>query len=305
MTLIESLLVIFAIIALGFFCERRRIFNPTQVEGFEVFLLKIAMPCYLFTAALHYDFSTLFHLQYVYSYCLAFLTVATIATLFFRHYTASTICMRILASGYVNVAIYTIPVITFLLGDPKAGVLANFLQVIIIQALLITTLSLINHKEKSIIRRLLTIFSTPLIIMSIVGLLCNALELYPHLILTTMVKNIGNGASSIALFTFGLTLGGIKISRANINRDLLLMVGLKNILHPMVAFLIGRYVFSLDGYWLYALVIAAAAPPAFVVYLIAKQFSVDKDFVRIMLAMSSIVSLFSLIFIIFILRIYS
>ena len=53
----------------------------------------------------------------------------------------------------------------------------------------------------------------------------------------------------------------------------------------------GLLYFSFRRNWLNAIVVAAAALTAFVVYLLAKQFSADAHFVKITVAISSIVLL--------------
>lgn len=296
--MIHELLVIFAIISVGIICHKRNVLNAIQIEGFEVVLFKIVMPCYLFTSTLNHDFTTLLNTSYILSYLASFLAVAMIALFCFRsNNTTSTVCIRMLASGYVNAAIYTLPVITFLLGDPTSGILGNLLQIIVIQTAFIAILGVINHKEKSISARLLNAVSTPFVAMPLIGLLLNYVQFTPHPVITTVIQSLGSSASSIALFTFGLTLGGIKFSRENINKDLLLIVGIKNIIHPILAFCIGRYVFYLEGYWLYSLVIAASAPTAFIVYLIAKQFSIDQNLIKLVVAITSITSLIPLVLI--------
>jgi hypothetical protein len=115
------------------------------------------------------------------------------------------------------------------------------------------------------------------------------------------LESLGSGASSIALFTFGLTLGSIKINKNNIDRSLVLIILIKNILHPIVAFCIGNYILHLETYWLYSLVIASSAPTAFIVYWIAKQFAIEQDLIKIVVAISAIVSIFTLVIITFIL----
>lgn len=298
MTLIQSLLMIFTIIAIGILCEKRKVFTIHQIEGFEVFLFKIAMPSYLFTSTLNHDFATLIHIPYIFSYMLSFLVIMAIVFFYFcKTNSSSQICIKILASGYVNAAIYTLPVIIFLLKDPVAGIIGNVIQVLLIQTVFITLLSFINHKEKSIARRLLIAVSTPLIVMPALGLLCNYLQFTPPSILTSSIQSLGIGASGIALFTFGLTLGSFKIVKTDFNKELFFIIFLKNILHPVVSFLIGRYIFGLVEYWLYSLIIATSAPTAFVVYLIAKQFSIEPDLVKRVVAITSFVSLTSLIFI--------
>ncbi|HEV2524290.1 MAG TPA: AEC family transporter, partial [Gammaproteobacteria bacterium] len=68
MTLIQSLLVIFAIIFVGVISQRRKLLNHIQIEGFELFLFKIAMPCFLFTATLQHDLGALLDTKYIISY---------------------------------------------------------------------------------------------------------------------------------------------------------------------------------------------------------------------------------------------
>jgi hypothetical protein len=67
MSPVQSLFTIFGIIFVGFLARQRKIINQNQVEGFEVFLFKIAMPCYLFTATLNYDIHTLLNTSFIYS----------------------------------------------------------------------------------------------------------------------------------------------------------------------------------------------------------------------------------------------
>ena len=301
MNFIQSLFIIFAIISIGIACQRKGLFNHSQVEGFEIFLFKIAMPCYLFSSTLNHDLEALIYSEYIFSYLLSFLAIAILVFSIFRKDNASFISLKILASGYVNSAIYTVPILTYLLGNPVAGTLGNILQVILIQPIFIAILSFINHKEKSFLKKILTIISSPLVAMPILGLLCNYLGFTPPQVITITIQNLGNSASSIALFTFGLSLASIKLAQENINRNLLFMVGIKNFIHPLIAFFIGKYIFDLDGYWLNALVISASAPTAFIVYIIAKQFSVEQDMIKTTSAITSIVSLISLIFITFIL----
>lgn len=302
MTLVQSLFVILAIILFGVFCQKRNILNQNQIEGFELFLFKIAIPCYLFATTLHYDLAQLLDVKYMLSYLLAFFSMAVLVTLFFyRTKTQAEICVHIMSSSYVNAAIYVLPVITFLLRDSTAGVLGNLLQVIIIQPIMVIILSFTQHKDKSIFKKLGAIFTTPLIVLPMIGLACNYLELVPNIVIMNIFQSLGDGATSFALFAFGLTLGSVKLSRETIDKKVLIMVIGKNILHPLIAFCIGKYIFNLSAYWLYALVIATSAPTAFVIYFIAKQFAVDPEPVKRVIALSAITSLFSLIAIGFVL----
>jgi malonate transporter len=109
----------------------------------------------------------------------------------------------------------------------------------------------------------------------------------------------------MSLFTFGLMLSNVKIKREYLSKDLLAVILFKNILHPIIAVLVGFYIFHLDRYWLYSLVIAASAPTAFLVYFIAKQFAIETRAVRLIVSISSVISMLTLIFIIIIFKIYN
>jgi len=100
----------------------------------------------------------------------------------------------------------------------------------------------------------------------------------------------------LALFAFGLTLGATKITAQCLKFDLLSVVLIKSLVHPLVAIFIA-YLMKLESYWFNSLVIAASAPTAFVVYLISKQFSTEEELVKKVVALSSVVATVSLIFI--------
>ena len=303
MNLLQSLVTIFGIIFVGFLARQRKIITQHQVEGFEIFLFKIAMPCYLFTATLNYDIHTLLNLSFILSYLLAFLSIAVIVFILYRKCSASEICINMLASGYANTAIYTVPIITFLFGNPIAGVLANILQVVCIQSIFITILSFVTHKDKSLTRKLATVVTTPLIIMPIIGMVCNYVHISEYITYPTMIiKSIGSVSSGLALFTFGLNFYQFEIDNSTNKFKLLTIIYLKNIVHPLIAFTIGHYIFHLDKYWLYSLVITASAPTAFLVYLISKQYNVQQATVKIIVILSSVVSLVSLLIITLILQ---
>lgn len=297
MTLFSPLITIFFVILVGVFCYKKEIFNKTQIDGFELLLFKIIMPSYLFAASYKNDLSTLLNTEYIAAYLLTFGILALIVTvLFIKNLSTIAVCMRILAASYVNAAIYTLPVITILLKDPTAAIIGNIIQVIIIQPIFIILLNTLKHKEKSLIKKIVSVITTPLIIMPIIRILLNYLKVALPIPIVDAISQIGSGASGLALFAFGLTLGATKITAECLKFDLLSVVLTKNLIHPFVAICIA-YFMKLESYWFNSLVIAASAPTAFVVYLISKQFSTEEELIKKVVALSSVVATVSLIFI--------
>jgi malonate transporter len=304
MHLISSLLSIFAIMALGALCHRKKLFDHAHAEGFEKFLFKIAIPCYLFNATLHHELSELVYLPYLYAYTLSF-AVMVLATmvLFWRRHKAAALYMRSFVTSYSNIAIYTLPVVTFLFADPTAAVLSNLIQVLLVQTFFLTLLGLCAHSEKSIVARLKASLMNPMLIMSLLGLGLNYCGAMPPEPVIHAIRAMGGSASALSLFAFGLTLGSIEISRHLLHKEVLMMVGIKNFLYPLVAFCLGYYVFTLETYWLHSIVIAASAPTGFFTYVVAKQFQTEVALVKHVIAVSCLCSLLALMVIVSVLAV--
>lgn len=298
MSNLGSLLTIFLVILLGIFSYKKEVFHKSHIDGLELFLFKVALPMYLFVATYKADLVNLLELNYISAYLLTWLILAIITGIFYiKKMQLKAVLIRMLAASYVNAAIYTLPIVSILLGNPISAIIGNILQVVVIQPIFIILLNLVQSHDRSLTRRILNIVTTPLIISPILGLILNNLQLNLPLSLIDAASKIGDCASGIALFTFGLTLGSTKITRDCLKFDLLSVVFAKNILHPTVAFCVINFM-KLEGYWANSLIIASAAPTAFIVYIISKQFTINEELVKKSVALSSVLSTISLIFII-------
>jgi hypothetical protein len=296
MSSLESLFVIFGIISVGIIAKKSKLLTSYQIEGLEIFLLRISLPCYLFTSIATYDLKKIHH-HYLLSYFLSIALITGLVTLLVttdHKKRFSAMIMKILAAGYVNAALYASPVISLLLNDPTAGILINIFQVIVLQSFFVSLLTLNLHQDKPVLKKISSIIGTPLILMPIIGFSLNYFTIPLHTILKTMIENLGSEASTLALICFGASLAETSFNKKILKKDILILTALKNFAHPLIAFFIGR-AFNLEPYWLYSLVIVASAPTPFVVYLIAKQFSIEKSLIKNIIALSSVTSLITLI----------
>ena len=110
------------------------------------------------------------------------------------------------------------------------------------------------------------------------------------------ISQMGSGASGLALFAFGLHLGATKITAQCLKFDLLSVVLIKSLVHPLVAIFIA-YPMESESHWFNSLVIAASAPTAFVVYLMYKQFSTEEELVKKVVTLISLIATISLVWI--------
>jgi malonate transporter len=294
----QDIIVIFGVILIGFISKKKKLFSDEQINGFEMFLFKIAMPCFLFYHTASCSIDTILNAKYIYAYLISFSIVALFTAILIINNNTSEIYIKILASSYVNSAIYVTPFIAILLDNPIAGIIGNLLQVICIQTPFIIILSLLKDDNKSLSSKIYKILCTPIIIMPIIGLLINYLNFSQYITYFIMLTNeIGNICLNFSLFVFGLMLGGVNIGNDVKSKEIMTLVIIKNILHPFVAYIIGRYVLLLEGYWLNALVIAKSAPTALSIYLISKNYTIKEDVIKGVVSLTSIGSLISIIFI--------
>jgi predicted permease len=289
----DNLVVIFGIIFLGVVCKRRGMFTQGQIEGFEIFLFKITTPCLLFYSTLTTKTAEILNFGYIFSYLLSFALVALFAfVLLFKKNNPSEICIKILASSYVSSAIYATPLIDLILKNPLAGVIGSLLQVIFIQTGFILLLSLFAKTTQSVGRRLLNVALNPLVFMPILGLVLNYAGAVDYLTYPLIIiKQLATMSSGLALFVFGLMLGGFALKSSIKSGEILTLVGIKTIAHPLIAVVVGKYIFGLEGYWLYALLIVKSGPTALGLYLIAKRYSVKAEVIKSVVSLSSIASL--------------
>ncbi len=306
MGLFNSLAVIFMLIVVGWASGRARLFTAEQVEGFEHFLFRFAIPCYLFTATITYDLNLLWNIQYSMAYLLLFAVIGLLVTgLHMLQYAGHTwgtvfwsrLLVKILAGAYVNTAGYALSVITILFTDPSAAILSNLLQALCLQPLFVLLLNCLKHRERSLLAKFLQTLMNPMVIFPLIGLGINYFEYAVPEVLVLTTRYFGDAVSSLSLFTFGLSISQLVVTRKQY--DAWGLLAIKSLAHPLFAYVLGRYVFALKGYWLSTLVVTASAPTAVVVYLIAKRFTAEEQLTKTVVLFSSILSIVSLILMVY------
>lgn len=294
MNLYKVLFSILGTILIGYFSKQKKLFNDTHVHAFEIFLLKIGMPCYLFSVTLRQDLNVLLNFKFIFSYLASFFAMFLLGLYLNKKYTLVKSVTMSVASGYSNTAMYTTPVIFFLFENAIAGVIANLIQVLIIQLFFLIILTFL-HGCGGLKVKIKKIFITPIIILPLLGVLLNYLKADTYLKnATDVIENLGTVATGLALFTFGLNLGKVNFVDALEKSQVLRIVLMKNLCHPVFAFFIGYFIFKLDKYWLSSLIVSASAPTAFVIYVISKEYGVEANIIRSAVVLTSLFSVFTL-----------
>ena len=103
-----------------------------------------------------------------------------------------------------------------------------------------------------------------------------------------------NLALPMVLISLGLALGNFKI-RSNINSAIILTI-LKNIIHPILAFCISKFILGLDELLVIIVTMAAALPSGSQSYYFAYRYDSLKGIVSSNVVLSTFVSFFVLSF---------
>ncbi len=116
------------------------------------------------------------------------------------------------------------------------------------------------------------VFTHPFIVATILGVIFAALQLRPPAAIDKILDYLANAAAPCALFTLGVTVALRPLDR--VPAEIPLLVAIKLVLHPLIAWLLLSAVGGFDPVWIYTALLMAALPPALNAYVMARQYDV-------------------------------
>jgi malonate transporter len=189
-----------------------------------------------------------------------------------------------LASSYVNAGNLGLPLAVYLLGDPTAVVPSLLFQLLVLAPIAFTVLdgrrpvaaagdgapvAAVAAAPGGVLGRTLR---NPIIVGTLTGLALSALPWDVPDVLLEPFRLVGAAAAPLALLTFGMSLTTPRtVGERRVGRELVLVVALRSVVHPLLAAAIGRGL-GLEGTALLAVVTMAALPTAQNVLVYALQY---------------------------------
>jgi predicted permease len=131
----------------------------------------------------------------------------------------------------------------------------------------------VTNRGGSLGRAVLRPFTNPLLIGSVLGVLVAVLDVeIPDPVMQPLLL-VGGAAVPVVLLSFGMSLSGSRPLQAREGRaDIALATALKLVLMPVVAWLLGAFVFDLDHDQLFVAVVLAGLPSAQNVFNYAQRY---------------------------------
>ena len=302
-----------AIVALGWVLGHRGTLGTAGPAVLARVVFTVATPCLLLVTVAHADLHLLLSRSALVT-ALSTSTVVLIALVVLRgmwRRPAADVTVATLASSYVNAGNLGLPLAVYLLGDPVAVVPPLLYQLLVLAPVAFAVLDAravppeprttdgdgsapapapapapADPRRRSVRGALLVrrvagrTLRNPIIVGALSGLVLAALPWrLPEVVLGPFAM-IGAAAAPLALLTFGMSLAVPRTSDARpVRRELVLVVTLRSVVHPLLAALIGTAL-GLEGHVLLAVTAMAALPTAQNVLVYAMQYGRQQPLAR-------------------------
>lgn len=243
----------------------------------------VLSPFLLFTvladADVHVLFSRVLAVSLIAALAAALLFVSIARFLFHRGLADLTV--GALASGYVNANNIGLPVAVYVLGDPALSAPVILLQLLVFTPIALGILDVQQQGTVSLRRILLQPVRNPIIVGSALGVLTAVLQIRLPEAVMEPFRVIGAAAVPIVLIGFGMSLHGQRpLAPGTARRDVVLAAAIKLAFMPLVAWLVGEFLFRLGDQELFAVVVLAALPSAQNVFNYAQRYETGEILAR-------------------------
>ena len=203
-----------------------------------------------------------------------FLAYGLIAKLVWKRSWGDTV-MGSLSSGQVNGNNMGIPISTYLLGNAAYSAPIVLLQQIVFTPITLAVLDAISSGETKWWKAVLRALRNPMVIGSFVGLAIAITKLEIPPIIHEPMQLLAGAAVPVILISFGMSLHGRRVlTGPGTRRDAMVATAMKIIAMPIVAYLAGRFIFSLDDHALFVVTALGALPTAQNVFNYAQRYNV-------------------------------
>ncbi len=276
--IINAVVPLFGLIVLGYISARKRILGPAAVDSLNKFVVWLALPALLFQAMSQITWEQVNQAGYVMASALAIALVFGASYLLDRKRQGRLADTSIegLASAYSNSGFMGIPLCLMLFGEASlpAAIIGTLLTACVLFAFAIILIEIDLQGSRSVRRTsqkvARSLLRNPLVAAPVAGAIVASLEIPLPSSIVQLTTLLGASASPCALVTIGLFLaqGQPTENRAAVWR----IVSLKMLLHPLIAWVLVRWVFEMPLLWANVAILLAALPIGTGPFMLAKLY---------------------------------
>ena len=278
--LFEIITPVFGLVILGYVAARLGWFEEAGIKGLSSFVFNFAIPVMLFrsiaTATLPEEIPWQFLISYYLSALAIFAAVVVLGRTVFRQQ-AQAAGIFAMAGAYSNVVLLGIPLILTTFGDTATVPL--FIIVVTQSAVMFFATTAVVEAAGGDTGQLRylpwqtvkVLGKNPIIVGLLLGLLFNLLSIGIPLPIDAVAKSLGGAALPCAVFSVGASLSQYRVKGSL--PEALSLVAIKNLLHPLLVWLMADHLFHLDTVWTATAVLLAGSPVGVNVYLFAQRYN--------------------------------
>lgn len=295
-TFLNPVFPVFAIMLLGIILGKRKVFDFRDAQTINRFVFYALVPPVIFSLVYSAPLGQL-------NYTIIILYVVAETTIFaITAYTVRTWLKRSklesmllgMASCFVNHVFFILPIVTVLYGDRGVVPLSVIISIdmVIFFCGMIMALEVVAHRGDSYLKVGASFLRNPVLAAMALGLATNLMGLQLHDGLKTFLSFAGSAAAPAALFSLGIIMAEVRISR--IDGAALLVTAMKTFVHPLFIWILLSLVNGLDSNWTRTVLVTAAGPCGAMPFVLALQYKIKADSIGMAIIISTIASLFTL-----------
>jgi len=281
-----TLLLPFILICLfGFLSVKVKLLDKPLTDGLAKLCFNILLPLFLFLSTYLTNLDTNISLSWFLSFYIPVIVMFAFVFLtnrfvFKKSQTKATV--RSLVANYSNTVIIAIPILATLLPIEVAG--QGFVIIGLHSALLFTlTEVMLNGKG---LKAVLTGLNNPIVLSIFSGLACNMVGLPIQDLIMEPLNMLSQSAVALALFGLGASMNYLPV-RGNRTTSFYLSIH-KLMFLPLLAYVLGLYLFELNSEQLLITVLLTASPTGAASFLIASQRNESQDVAATTVVLSTI-----------------
>ena len=300
-SLIYVIFSVFGYVILGFIIKKFINLSEKIFSKFDFLSFNILLPLALITYFWQIEFPRIDTLLLLVSFfgsgILIFIIGFQVGNLFFKYKTDDNALLG-LSACFGNSVALGIPLMHSLLG--KYSVMPYMILVLFhgLVHFTYTTLIIETYRNRSLIlsRKILStitgLFKNIVLVGIFVGIFLNYTKIMQPKILMNILNNVSDFALPCVLLSLGISLAKFNLI-LSFKKSIIFTI-LKNILHPLLGYIIAKHIFNLEDLLVITITIASALPSGSQTFYFAYRYNAQKDLISSNIVLSTFVSFFTL-----------
>jgi len=300
-SLIYIIFSVFGYVILGFIIKKYQFLSNKITTFFDYTSFNILLPIALITYFWQIEFPNIKTFAFLISFFGAGMIVFFIGFLVANKkfkYKIDDSALVGLASCFGNSVALGIPLMHSLLS--KTNIMPYMILVLFhgLVHFTYTTMIIESYRNralkihKQIFRTIKGLFKNIVLVGIFLGIFLNYSKIIQPLFLMNTLNSISNFALPCVLLSLGFALAKFNLILSL--QKTIILTFLKNIIHPLIAFVISKFVFQLDELLVITVTLAAALPSGSQTYYFAFRYNAQKELVSSNIVLSTFLSFFTL-----------